>query len=318
MNRPLLIALIGAAVAAAAIVLTLLLDDNGEVAVPVSVLPAAEQPSAPAEKAAYIYPSFDVVRIDPQGNSVMAGRAAPDTEVQILDGEKVLGRVIADRNGEWVYLPEKPLPPGERVLSLRSYAPDGTELPSERVVIMSVPEREGDILIVETSRDGSGPSRILQGPNAAPGQNRLAIQTIDYGEDRHLFLSGQADPGALVHVYLNNEFIGRARADDFGAWSLSPNVVAEVGDHVIRADQLDVNNNVMARVEIPFTLTFDQIASAGNITVAPGNSLWRIARSHYGEGSLYTLIFAANRDQIRDPDLIYPGQVFNLPTPDGR
>ena len=45
----------------------------------------------------------------------------------------------------------------------------------------------------------------------------------------------------------------------------------------------------------------------------PGANLWRIALSRYGEGASYTLIYQANRAQIRDPNLIYPGQVFSVP-----
>ncbi|MEL7488070.1 MAG: LysM peptidoglycan-binding domain-containing protein, partial [Pseudomonadota bacterium] len=47
--------------------------------------------------------------------------------------------------------------------------------------------------------------------------------------------------------------------------------------------------------------------------VQPGNSLWRIARRAYGSGFQYTVIYEANADQIRDPDLIYPGQIFEVP-----
>lgn len=49
------------------------------------------------------------------------------------------------------------------------------------------------------------------------------------------------------------------------------------------------------------------------LTVVRGQSLWAIARETYGDGFLYVRVFEANRDQIRDPDLIYPGQVFTLP-----
>ncbi len=49
------------------------------------------------------------------------------------------------------------------------------------------------------------------------------------------------------------------------------------------------------------------------VIVQPGNSLWRIARRNYGRGIQYVQIFAANRDQIRDADLIYPGQIFLIP-----
>ncbi|NOJ91309.1 LysM peptidoglycan-binding domain-containing protein, partial [Myxococcus xanthus] len=44
--------------------------------------------------------------------------------------------------------------------------------------------------------------------------------------------------------------------------------------------------------------------------------LWAISRRTYGEGDRYTAIYDANHDQIRDPDLIYPGQVFVLPAED--
>ncbi len=55
------------------------------------------------------------------------------------------------------------------------------------------------------------------------------------------------------------------------------------------------------------------LAKDQTFIVQPGNSLWRIARRSYGEGLRYTVIYDANKDQIRNPDLIYPGQVFVLP-----
>jgi hypothetical protein len=54
-------------------------------------------------------------------------------------------------------------------------------------------------------------------------------------------------------------------------------------------------------------------AKAVIVTVQPGFSLWRIARENYGEGILYVKVFEANKDQIRNPDLIYPGQIFTVP-----
>jgi nucleoid-associated protein YgaU len=53
--------------------------------------------------------------------------------------------------------------------------------------------------------------------------------------------------------------------------------------------------------------------SERNVIVQPGNSLWRLAYKAYGKGTQYTTIFLANKDQIKDPDLIYPGQVFAMP-----
>src|SRR5262245_55542544 len=74
---------------------------------------AAVPPRAPVATApAGVLPTFDVVRINPQGDAVMAGRAAPNTQVQILDGGKPIGTVTSDARGEWVFVPTDPLPPG--------------------------------------------------------------------------------------------------------------------------------------------------------------------------------------------------------------
>ena len=48
-------------------------------------------------------------------------------------------------------------------------------------------------------------------------------------------------------------------------------------------------------------------------TVQPGATLWAIAEEQFGAGIMYVSVFEANKDQIRDPDLIYPGQVFRIP-----
>ncbi|MEM7091111.1 MAG: LysM peptidoglycan-binding domain-containing protein, partial [Pseudomonadota bacterium] len=50
-----------------------------------------------------------------------------------------------------------------------------------------------------------------------------------------------------------------------------------------------------------------------SVTVQRGDTLWAITRERFGDGILYVRLFEANRDLIRDPDLIYPGQVFTIP-----
>jgi len=299
-NRPLIVAIVGVVVVAAALVLNFTLQR------PDNLTGTAQVRTGPNA------PSFDVVRIDPKGSMVMAGRAQPGAVVIILDGDKEIGRVTADARGEWVFLPNAAVPPGTRQFSLKTQGPDGKDLFSQNVVVMSVPERNGEILIVEQSRAG-GRTRILQGPNAA-GDGTLSIDAVDYSADGKFALSGKADPGATVQVYLDNELIGRAVADAKGEWQLEPKAPAKAGKHTLRADQLGSNNNVLARKEVPFVLDPAQANMApGEVTVVKGNSLWRIARRTYGEGTMYSLIYEANKDSIKDPDLIYPGQIFNLP-----
>jgi type IV secretory pathway VirB10-like protein len=59
-------------------------------------------------------PTFDVVRVNPQGNAVIAGRAEPHSLVTVLDAGRPIGRATADQRGEWVLLPEDTLAPGGR------------------------------------------------------------------------------------------------------------------------------------------------------------------------------------------------------------
>ncbi len=69
----------------------------------------------------------------------------------------------------------------------------------------------------------------------------------------------------------------------------------------------------VSAVSEPGTATAPATPRVALITVQPGNTLWHISRQRYGAGERYVVIYNANRSQIRDPDLIYPGQVFTLP-----
>ena len=89
----------------------------------------------------------------------------------------------------------------------------------------------------------------------------------------------------------------------------------EPGLYTLRADQVDEGGKVLARVSIPFSRAepLTTMAAGTYVIVQPGNSLWRIARRTYGSGFAYTEIYGANLDQIKDADLIFPGQIFSLP-----
>ena len=95
------------------------------------------------------------------------------------------------------------------------------------------------------------------------------------------------------------------------------------GVYTLRADQVYAEGKVVSRVESPFKREAPaELAAAAEaiekrrvvqVTVQPGNTLWAIAKENYGEGIQYVKVFNANRDRIRNPDLIYPGQVFTVP-----
>jgi nucleoid-associated protein YgaU len=155
---------------------------------------------------------------------------------------------------------------------------------------------------------------LLQGPEAGtPG--KLGLDTVDYDEHGAIRFSGTAPARAPLRVYVDAAPIGDATADASGHWVLSPGQAVDPGVHKLRLDQLSQDGRVASRVELPFlreTLALSQIAP-GQVVVQPRQNLWRLARRAYGSGIRYTVIYEANRDQIRDPRRIYVGQVFSVP-----
>ena len=159
MNRPTIIALIGLAVAAVALILAVFHErEEADTAVPQPLPPVAAAVAADARE-----PSFDVVRIGADGDTVIAGRALPGAVVTIIDGGTELGHVTADARGEWVFVPAEALPPGSRELRLKALNPDGATVESTEPVVLVVPERgKGPALAVKALRGGG--SKVLQSP----------------------------------------------------------------------------------------------------------------------------------------------------------
>jgi nucleoid-associated protein YgaU len=289
----------------------------GEPAVPAD----APQPKRP------VPPSFDIVKVGPTGTAVIAGRAEPESKVVVRDGEKVIGTATADRRGEWVLVPDQPIPPGDRLLSLEASPRQGGEaVRSDETVALSIaPGKQSQTaLAVVLPRDGGAAARVLQRPEpgrqavadgAAPGKpNTLSMDAVEYDPQGRMVLSGRATPGATVQIYIGNEPAASATADAFGLWSATSTKVPGRARAELRLDQLGEGGQVVQRLALPFgQVKTVQLAPGQSYVVQPGNSLWRIARQTYGNGTRYLIIYSANLSQIRDPDRIYPGQVFKVP-----
>jgi nucleoid-associated protein YgaU len=171
--------------------------------------------------------------------------------------------------------------------------------------------------------DVSGVKIVSKAPASAENPE-IFLDTISYDDEGALTLAGRGVPSGLVRLYLNNAVIGETTTDALGAWSYDASAI-EPGVYTLRIDQLNADaSKVLARMETPFkrearSKLQEQLSAAESparinvVTVQPGNTLWGISRERYGQGILYVQVFEANRDKIRDPDLIYPGQIFNLP-----
>ena len=320
MGKLTLLVIIGAVLLAVAIGLNSLIDWDGrwrDTTAPPPAASSSSQLQAPQLARQPVAPSFDVVRVNPNGDAVIAGRATPGAEVTIMEGDTVIGRVVADQRGEWVLVPDKPLAPGARVFSLESKLPDGNAIKSESEVVLVVPDTAGaGVLALRVPGAASSPSRLLQSPFANSNAGGVAIGIIDYDEMGKASVSGRAKPNSRLNVYLDDAMAGTVQADQQGEWHLALSLPIASGEHRLRVDETGPDGKVTGRAEHAFARkppVAGQDPTGGAVVVESGNSLWRLARRTYGEGLRYTLILEANRDQIKDPDLIYPGQVFDLP-----
>ena len=345
-----------------------------------------------------VAPSFDLVRVEPDGESVIAGRAAPGATIELLRGDQVHARAAADASGLFAIVPP-PLPPGSHLVVLQSIAPDGTRQRSAQSVTVVISDAKTRPLVTLTTPDKPTvvlsnpelPAKVAEEPksepktaeagdakpaepqpvpqqqaNAAPAESQpqapaqsaprpeIKIVTVE-AEEGKLFVSGQSAPGATVRLYLNESFIAPGGAGGDGKVSFSIGSGVKPGDYRIRLDDVDpVSGQVRSRAEVGFNvpvhvaasppqapaaaqpaapsaepfrsvasaLPEGQMASAGTVVipninttiVSRGDNLWRISQRVYGKGVRYTVIYGANQEQIRNPDLIYPGQVFVLPS----
>ena len=171
--------------------------------------------------------------------------------------------------------------------------------------------------------DSEGVKVVQSGKTGPNVMTDVMFDTINYSKDGDVAVTGRGTPESIVHFYLDNSPVASTAVDQTGYWSADLSDV-EAGVYTLRLDQLDQSGKVSSRIESPFkredrSVLVDQmqdIASPARInviTVQPGNTLWAISRERYGRGILYVQVFDANKDKIRDPDLIYPGQIFDLP-----
>lgn len=267
-------------------------------------------------------PEFDVVRVDDTGTAVIAGTAEPNSTVTILsDGEKI-GEAVAGSSGEFVAIVQTPAKDSGQAIELESEIDGQIVFSDESIIILPTLNSSA----AEGVAAESAPS-IIRASNdevviiQSGGQlflDQISLDSISYDEEGEVVLAGRGNPGNRVIVYVNDASDAETIISESGSWKT---VLQDLraGRYVLRVDEIDADGTVNSRAESPFQRAFPQEVreaqerGQGTYIVQPGNSLWIIATGKYGEGGKYHQILTANQDQIRDPDLIYPGQVFDIP-----
>ncbi len=196
--------------------------------------------------------------------------------------------------------------------------------------------KQGEAKPVTDPQDPALPVPAPQNPD-----HFVTIEAVEAETAGALYAAGASNPGTTIRVYFDGELIGETRAGDEGRWLLETDRKLSAGKYAVRVEQVvPQDGNVRARREVSFTRSEELVSlipatnsaktdrpdsdgtsqTASNapqlpnaVIIRKGDNLWSISRRLYGSGTRYTTIYGANGNQIRNPSLIYPGQVFILP-----
>lgn len=307
---------------------------------------AVAEPAEPQPEAARA-PGFDVVRVEPDGQAAVVGTAEPGSKVTVFADSAPVAEAEADAQGNFVALFSVEPSAEPRALTLGSEGPGGDEAASKDAVMLlpqappaadagpteaasasgeATPEAAPTVAATAIVREEGVDILPPAGDPTAP--RAVTLGSISYGATGGVRLAGVGTAGSVVRIYVDDRFVREVRVAGDGRWQAGLEDVVQ-GLYRLRIDQLAPDGAVASRVETPFQRDLPPpprprpdgsmeaiVAGPGGeaqLTVQPGNNLWTLARTRYGAGTEYTRIYTANRDLIRDPDLIYPGQIFRMP-----
>lgn len=219
--------------------------------------PGVGEPSAAASPKP---PEFDVVRVTPNGETVVAGRAPGGARVELLDQGKVIATEKVDQTGQFVLLPPA-LPGGDHLLALRVTPEGQSAVASSQSVAVAV--RPGTAPVVTLAEPGK-PSVVLATPAAPSAEQKppqdqvttpnaqVTIRTAEVEAGGRFFATGIAPPGSTVRLYLNGSHVADAGTPADGRWSLTISKGLPGGRYALRADAVSEQGKVVSRAEVPF------------------------------------------------------------------
>lgn len=290
--------------------------------------PKPETPKPDAAKG-QIAPTFDIARIEPAGSAVIAGRAASGATVELLRNGNPYARVVADINGTWAITPPA-LPKGPCELTLRTTSPDGKVTLSEQTLSVRVPEKPGEEVVVVLNTPDQ-PSKVLtdaaQPAGKAPEQPatpapasvsadadkassraNVSIRTVEADEMGRFFVTGRAEPGAALRIYLNDTLVTGVTAAKDGTFGMTIEKGMQPGNYRVRVDDVAAaNGQVMTRAEVPFTMVDKAPTASAPAVVAAIATPSRSGASRSGEPA------ATPSQPATRPSTAMPGAATPIP-----
>ena len=229
----------------------------------IALQPAAPAASVPTPGEATTQPpkpAFDVVSVEPTGEAVIAGRAAPNAKVELRDAGRTVAQATADASGQFVIIPPA-FAPGDHSLSLAEDAGQGGAGNLQcgrrlgpragahgRSVAAAAPAKAPE---PAPSAPPLAMRTLATGPSA--GASGVAIQSVAADAAGGLIAKGSAQPNATVRLYLNGADVGDAKTQTDGRWSLTIKHGMTPGGYVMRADEIKPGDaSVAASADTPF------------------------------------------------------------------
>lgn len=252
-------------------------------------------------------PTFDIVRIEKDGDVVIAGRWLPHQNISIMVNNKIVATERTDYAGEFVYTTSTAWKPGNYTIALLGAEPEVKS--SDKVfVYISDAGVENSVSLLMT-KEGS---TLLQAP-AMLRDGDLAVSKIDYLDTGRIVVSGDGLPRLRVSLALDGEYMGFARVSDHRHFGLGADVgELESGkEYELAVRMHDGDGRTIGTVLHKFVMPEMTGDDDTYYTVRRGDCLWIIARNFLRRGVLFSVI--AERNAIQNPDLIYPKQLLQIP-----
>ena len=280
----------------------------------------------------------DILRVDESGITIIAGSGDPSTTVEAKINNQTIGKSEVNKDGEFVITGE--VSSSDQPQELKIITIEEKEEKTKKIVSKEPLENEEDWVyetksfiilpgLIKNNNENEMQKERLDDVRIFEVQQtdillkeefkninveKLTLDRIKYSENGTAILYGRARTDMNVMVYLNNEFKMKTIPGKDGSWEVDLGIIPP-GIYKLRIDETTINGDVKFRIETPFKQETKELLDkmfTKAITVQPGNSLWRIARRIYGKGIMYLDIYNKNSHLIKDPDLIYPGQIFSL------
>ena len=251
--------------------------------------------------------TFDIVRLDKTGDVVIAGKTIPNIKVDILDGNEILASVFSDSNGDWVWISENPLPEGIKRFNLKHFDGEHEFFSHQNIIILREKNNYLSSKILKFSKSSS--IEIINNNKKILG---LSLDIAEYLDEDSLMLTGRTKPNAKVKLFFSDNFMKDSISDNRGVWKIELKNFEFTDNNLIVTTEIE-GQKIKLKTKIFEKKIDPNFIFEKEVIVKNGNSLWRIARKTLGGGVYYSEIYKSNMKEIENPDLIFPGQVFNIP-----